>query len=109
MKRLGPIVAVLAFAFALLMSVAGGATARCGSMDHHGSHLPPSHSVPSPSDTQKAALVVMAACCPAVEAPAGQVLTVTLTLTEMPWHPRPEHIPGPRDVAPEPHPPKPRL
>jgi len=109
MKRFGPIIAVLAFAFALLVGAAGGALAQGDSMDHHGSHHPPSHSVPSPGDSHKAALAVVAPCCPAAEAPADHVITVTLAMTETSWHPRPENIPGARDIAPEPYPPKPRL
>lgn len=110
MKRFAHIVAVLAFAFALLMGAAGGAMAHAGpdhgSMDHHGSHHSPA---PSHEDSHKAALVIVAPCCPAAEAPAGNAITVTVTMAETVWHPRPEYMPGARDIAPEPPPPKTRL
>ncbi|HYH20399.1 MAG TPA: hypothetical protein VD995_17475 [Azospirillum sp.] len=111
MKRSGHIVAVLAFAFALLMGAAGGAMAHAGpdhhgSPGHHGSHHSPA---PSHEDPHKAALVIVAPCCPAAEAPAGSVLTVTVTMAETAWHPRPECIPGTRGIVPEPPPPKTHL
>jgi hypothetical protein len=110
MKRLGHIFAVLAFAFVLLMGAVGGAmahvTAHVGPMDHHGSQHTPSHSIPSQGDTHKAALVVVAPCCPAAEAPADHVITVSIRTLETSWHPRPVYVPNARDIAPDTPPPK---
>ena len=110
MKRLGHIFAVLVFAFALLMGAAGGAMAHVdahgGSMDHHSSHHAPSPSAPSHSDTHKAALVVVAPCCPAAEAPRGHTITLSVTTVETSWHPRADYIPNARDIAPDTPPPK---
>lgn len=106
MNRLGHIVTVLVFAFALVMGAAGGAMARVGSMDHHGSHHPPSHSTPSHGDSHKAALTVAATCCPAAEAPAKHAITVTVTTAEVSWNPRSEYIPSVRDITPDTPPPK---
>lgn len=106
MKRFSHIVAVLAFAVALIVGAAGGAMAHAG-MDHHGavdthgSHHSSGHDGP-----HKAALTIVAPCCPAAEAPAGHVVAVAVTMTETAWHPRPAHIPGARAIAPEPPPPK---
>ncbi|HYD71461.1 hypothetical protein [Azospirillum sp.] len=111
MKRFGHIVAVLAFAFALVMGAAGGAMAHAGpdhgAMDHHGSHHAPAppHG-DSHGDPNRAALTVVAPCCPAAEAPAGSIVTVAVTMARAVWHPRPEYTPGARDIAPEPPPPK---
>lgn len=105
MQRLGHIVTVLAFAFALVLGAAGGAMAQVASMDHHGSHHAPSPPAPSLDDTHKAALVV-APCCPAAEAPASHAVTVTVTIVHVSWTPRPEYVPGARDITPEPPPPK---
>jgi hypothetical protein len=109
MKRLGHIFAVLAFAFALLMGAAGGAMAHAGSMDHHGSSHAPSDSSPAHDGSHKAALVVVAPCCPAAEVTMGHAITVPVTWTEASWQARPEDIPGVRDITPEPPPPKTRL
>jgi hypothetical protein len=106
MKRLGHIFAVLAFAFVLLMGAAGGAMAHVGLMDHHGSHHTPSDSVPSHGGAHKVAFVVMAPCCPAAEIPAKHAVTVVMTTVQISWHPRPEYIPGARNITPEPPPPK---
>jgi len=111
MKRLGHILAILAFAFALLTGAAGGAVAHVnspvGSTEHHGSHHSPS--APSPGDHHKAALAVAATCCPAAEAQADHTVAVPMTSVETSWHPRAESIPNARGIAPEPPPPKTRL
>lgn len=106
MKRLGSIVTVLVFALVLLMGAAGGTMARAGSMDHHGAPHAPSHSAPSHGGSHKAALTVAAPCCPAAEAPAKLAVTVTATAVAVSWTPRHDYIPGARDIAPEPPPPK---
>ena len=110
MKRLGHICAVLAFAFALLMSAAGGAMAHVdtpvGSMDHHGSHHAPSPAAPSQADHHKAAIAVAATCCPAAEAPARHTVTISVTAVEASWYPRADYIPNARDIAPDTPPPK---
>lgn len=108
MKRFGHIVAVLAFAFALLMGAAGGALAHvdmhAGTANHHGSH--DTSPTSSHDASHKAALVIVAPCCPAAEAPDRHAIAVPSAVGEMPWHPRPEYTPGARDVTPEPPPPK---
>ncbi|MFC5310893.1 hypothetical protein [Azospirillum rugosum] len=113
MKRLGHILAILAFAFALLTGAAGGAVAHVdspvGSAEHHGSHHAPSPSAPSPGDHHKAALAVAATCCPAAESQADHAVAVPMTLVETSWHPWAAYIPNARDIAPEPRPPKTRL
>lgn len=101
MTRLCHIFAILAFAFALLTGAVGGAMAHAGATDHHGSHQAPGHANP-----HKATPALAAPCCPAAEAPAKHVITVTVRTVETSWHPRPEHTPSARAVAPEPHPPK---
>jgi hypothetical protein len=106
MKRSSHIFAVLVFALALLMGAAGGAMAQVGSMNHHGSHHAPSDSVPSHDASHKAALVVVAPCCPAAEAPAKHIITVVFTTVCVSWNPNPERVSGARDITPEPHPPK---
>lgn len=109
MKRLGHIFATLAFAFLLLMGAAGGAMAHVdahgGSMDH-GSHHLPSPSSPSHGDFPKAALLVVAPCCPAAEAPAGHAITVSVTTVETSWHSQPDYVPNARDVTPDTPPPR---
>ncbi|WP_448192890.1 hypothetical protein [Azospirillum sp. sgz301742] len=106
MKRLGHIFAVLAFALALVMGAAGGVMAHDGTMDHQSSHHAPTHQPPVHGDHHKAALLVVAPCCPAAEAPAKAALAAPVTMAEVSWAPRPTHIPDARDIAPEPHPPK---
>jgi hypothetical protein len=106
MKRSSHIFAVLVFALTLLMGAAGGAMAQVGQMDHHGSHHAPSDSVPSHDGSHKVALVVVAPCCPAIEAPTGHAIAVPMTLTEASWQSRPEYIPGVRDITPDTPPPK---
>lgn len=106
MKRLSHIVAVLAFAFALLMGAAGGAVAHDGMVDHHSSHHTPAHQAPVHGDHHKAALTVVAPCCPADEAPARATLAAPVMVVAISWAPRPAHIPDMRSIAPEPPPPK---
>ncbi len=110
MKRLGHIFAVLAFAIALLTGAAGGAMAYVvtygGAMDHHGSHHAPAPSAPPQHDHHKAALAVAATCCPAAEAPAKHVITLSVTTVETSWHPRPDYVPNARDITPDTPPPK---
>lgn len=106
MKRLGSILAVLAVALALLVGAAGGAVAQVDTMDHHDSHHTPSDSGGS---HHKAALVVVAPCCPAAEAPTGHVLAVPVRVVEAFWQGRPALYPDVRDITPEPPPPKARL
>lgn len=104
MKRLGHIVAVLAFAVALLVGAAGGAMAHVeahGAMDH-GSH----HGDSRHGGSHKAALVVVAPCCPAAEAPADHAVAVPVTVVETSWHARPEDLPDARDITPDTPPPK---
>ncbi|WP_137141082.1 hypothetical protein [Azospirillum brasilense] len=109
MTRAGHIFAVLAFAFALLVGAASGAMAHVeahgGPIDHR-SHHAPSPSTPSHGDSHKAALVVVAPCCPAAEAPADHVVAVAVTMVETSWHPRPDYAPNARDIAPDTPPPK---
>lgn len=109
MKRLGTIFAMLIFAFVLLMGAAGGAMAHVdahgGAMDH-GSNPMPSPSAPSHRESHKAALVVVAPCCPAVEAPTGHAIAVSVTTVEMFWHPQPDYVPNARDITPDTPPPK---
>lgn len=106
MTRLGHIFAVLAFAFALLVGAAGGAMAHVeahgGLIDHRSHHRPS----PSTGDTHKAALVVVAPCCPAAEAPADHVVSIAVTTVETSWHRRPDYAPNARDIAPDTPPPK---
>ncbi|HEY0835159.1 MAG TPA: hypothetical protein VGE72_14740 [Azospirillum sp.] len=114
MKRLGHIVAVLAFAFALLMGAAGGAVAHAGPADHHGSghgsrhgsHHAPADPVPAQGDSHKVALTVVAPCCPAAEAPARHIVSVTVTTVRVSWNPRPEPVPAVRAITPDTPPPK---
>ncbi|KAA0679467.1 hypothetical protein [Roseomonas genomospecies 6] len=109
MKRLGHIFAVLVFAFALLVGAAGGAMAHVdahGRSVDHSSHHMPSPTAPSHGDSHKAALVVVAPCCPAAEAPTGHAITVSVTTVETSWHPRPDYVPNARDITPDTPPPK---
>lgn len=113
MTRLGHILAVLAFAFALLVGAAGGAMAHGDAlgapMDRHGSHHAPAPSAPLPLDHHKAALAIAATCCPAAEAPSREAVAAPTTTVAVAWTPRPVHTPDARTVAPEPPPPKPGL
>jgi len=106
MTRLSHIVAVLAFVFALIMGAAGGAMAHVASPDHHGSHHPPTHETPVHGDSHKAALVLVAPCCPAAEAPASHAIAVSERTVAITWTSRAEYVPGARDITPEPPPPK---
>ncbi|MBP2312505.1 hypothetical protein [Azospirillum soli] len=108
MKRLGHIFATLAFAFALLMGMAGGAMAHAeahpGAMDHHGTQHAPS--APTHGASHKAALVIVAPCCPAAEAPAQHGASIPERVVEASWHPRPSNAPNARDITPDTPPPK---
>ncbi|MFP5517849.1 MAG: hypothetical protein ACLGJC_32825 [Alphaproteobacteria bacterium] len=110
MKRLGHIFAILAFGFALLMGVVGGAMAQMDmpavSMGHHGSHHAPPPSAPSQNDRHKAALAVAATCCPAAEAPARHIVSIPVTMVEASWHPQADFVPNARDITPDTPPPK---
>ena len=109
MKRLGHILAILAFVFALLMGAAGGAVANvempAGSTGHHGSHHTPPPSAPSQSH-HKAALAVAATCCPAAETPVRHSIAIPVTMVEASWHPRAGFVPTARALTPDPPPPK---
>ena len=109
MKRLGHILAILAFVFALLMGAAGGAVANvempAGSTGHHGSHHTPPPSAPSQSH-HKAALAVAATCCPAAETPVRHSIAIPVTMVEASWHPRAGFFPNARDITPDTPPPK---
>lgn len=110
MKRLGHLFTVLAFAFTLLMSAAGGAMLHvqtpAGPTDHRAPHHAPSSQAPSRSDHHKAAVAVATICCPAAETPVRNTIAIARTPAGTAWHPWPAPVPGVRDITPDPPPPK---